>query len=51
MGFAGTDLKDIEGDALTYAEFKADYLKFDGCFQPEIRLNQGISWIFEELIQ
>uniref|UniRef100_A0A914XH85 Alpha-galactosidase n=1 Tax=Plectus sambesii TaxID=2011161 RepID=A0A914XH85_9BILA len=49
MGFAGTDLNNIETDALTYAEFNADYLKFDGCFQPENRLNQAYPKMGESL--
>ena len=32
MGFAGTYLDNIEVDAQTFVEWKADYLKFDGCF-------------------
>jgi hypothetical protein len=42
MGYAGTDLDDIENDANSFASYGADYLKFDACFQPENRLNAGI---------
>lgn len=40
-GYPGTTLDKIETDAQTFADWKVDYLKFDGCYSSEVEQEKG----------
>lgn len=41
MGFAGTQVENMQTDARQFAEWKVDYLKLDGCFNQVDTLEPG----------
>lgn len=41
MGFPGTTLDKVELDARTFAEWKVDMLKLDGCFSTHQEREEG----------
>lgn len=49
-GYPGTTLDKIETDAQMFADWKVDYLKFDGCYSSEVEQEKGQTCCWKPIV-